>query len=391
MNNTIIYIIIYIIAIILLFVFRFTRKESFFVAYNNFKVPLNEKETDIKYLNNIFAEYNTLKAQGTSDFPSKESYEIFPYYSKFPLEKTFGDTLMNTTSKIFSNNERYKNDKIEIVKNVYDLYFKNDGKNKNYIFKIDLNDLDKKWVMTFKIFLVFDDVDNYINPLTGDIFDDKKEQPLPINIKNISLDEPLALLDDEISGIDELSNDTYYRIKNTLHLMDPFLTSNKEMVIDNKMKSDFDEKLKELVKSNSGRCFNVVNSNVKNKIDCLDLGGIWDYPPTDSEECPYYRSNKNYPNDFGGLLGNKCQLPKNMQIIGYRNISSDPKYLPLCYNCKKETDTETDTLQTNIEEENTTGTLGFCCDDQKDKNLYPDLITPDYAFAGDTYIRSRYF
>lgn len=242
MNNIIICIIICII-VILLYIFNLSRNESFFVAYNEFEVqvPLNEEESDVKNLNTLFEEYNTLKAEGTNKFPSTESYQLFPYYSKFSLEKIFGDTLINTLNLIFLKKETYKNDKIQIVKNVYDLYTKDDGKNENYIFKIDLKNLDKKWVLTFQIFLVFKDVNDYVNPLTGEIFINKKDQPLPIEIKYI---EPLTYVVEGILGRTELSNDSYYRIKNTLHLMDPFLTSNKEMVIDKNMRIEFGKKLK---------------------------------------------------------------------------------------------------------------------------------------------------
>jgi hypothetical protein len=111
------------------------------------------------------------------------------------------------------------------------------------------------------------------------------------------------------------------------------------------------------------------NVSAQTKAECIDSHGIWDYPPQDDNECPYYLANQNYPNQFGHIQNSKCQLPKNMQIIGYRNYSKN-------LNCNNH-------LINN-------GSLGFCCDEQLNKSLYPNLNTPDYAFIGDTEIRQKY-
>ena len=97
--------------------------------------------------------------------------------------------------------------------------------------------------------------------------------------------------------------------------------------------------------------------------------GIWDRPCSSDDECVYYKSNKNYPNEFGKCLQNGyCENPINAKNISYHIFSNDNK--PLCYNCNsKSWKVDTD--------------LKDCCDEQKDKEKYPFLKGPDYAFNND--------
>jgi hypothetical protein len=129
-------------------------------------------------------------------------------------------------------------------------------------------------------------------------------------------------------------------------------------------------------KAKSGFCYDTSNPYAATKSECIDSNGVWDYPPQDDAECPFYKANQNYPNTFGKIIGNKCELPKNMQIVGNRNFSYDPQYTPLCYNCKNKTTGN--------------GTLGMCCDEQNNKQVYPTLLSPDYAYIGDTEQRQKY-
>ena len=66
-----------------------------------------------------------------------------------------------------------------------------------------------------------------------------------------------------------------------------------------------------------------------------------------------------------------------MKNVGYRSYSKDAKDIPLCYNCK----------YNKID----VGTLGYCCDDQlKNKVVYPNLSSPDYAYVGDKEERKKW-
>jgi hypothetical protein len=109
------------------------------------------------------------------------------------------------------------------------------------------------------------------------------------------------------------------------------------------------------------------------------LFGVYDTPCKSNEECPFYRKNKNYDNDFGKCMENGfCELPSNMKHIGYHYFSMDRENQPLCYNCY------TNTLKT-------TTLLDSCCNEQQDKDKYPFLESADYAFNDDNQHRVNYF
>lgn len=123
-------------------------------------------------------------------------------------------------------------------------------------------------------------------------------------------------------------------------------------------------------------CYDTTFMEAQNKSECELHDGTWDAIPYSDSGCPFFNANKNYPNTFGGMIGDACQLPKNMKRRGKTKFSMDKKYQPLCYNCQ--------TNNIGI------GSLGFCCDDQKDSLKYPNLLSPDYAFDDDKQIRQKY-
>lgn len=112
--------------------------------------------------------------------------------------------------------------------------------------------------------------------------------------------------------------------------------------------------------------------------------GIFDKPCEKNEECPYYKSNLNYKNDYGKCINGKCELPVNMKNIGYHYYSYDKNYKPLCYNC---IESNNDNKEYNI----LSTTINNCCDDQFDKIKYPNLQSPDYVFENDIIKRINYF
>lgn len=94
----------------------------------------------------------------------------------------------------------------------------------------------------------------------------------------------------------------------------------------------------------------------------------WDRRCERNDECPFYQANKNYQNYFGGCIDGYCQMPVGIKPVSYRLY--DTKQKPMCYNCK-------DPLNP------------FCCDEQKNRKLYPSLKSPDYAFALDSHERMK--
>ena len=95
-------------------------------------------------------------------------------------------------------------------------------------------------------------------------------------------------------------------------------------------------------------------------------------------DCPFYESNKNYPNKFGGCRSDGyCQMPLNIKPLGYTGYYEEQK--PMCYNCKNDAWFPTSRLAT-------------CCDEQKNNpKKYPFLKGPDYAFINDKTVRFNKF
>ena len=126
---------------------------------------------------------------------------------------------------------------------------------------------------------------------------------------------------------------------------------------------------------NRKKCFAVVNgkskelNNYNNKLYCesyhsdIEQIGVWDGPCQKNEECPFYKANKNYNNDFGGCKAGYCEMPLGVNRVGFTKYAKDEPY---CYNCP-------------------VGSDGKCCnnqylDIQKDNS---EILSPDLVFIGD--------
>ena len=93
----------------------------------------------------------------------------------------------------------------------------------------------------------------------------------------------------------------------------------------------------------------------------------WDKPCTKNEDCPFYKANKNYPNNRGGCLPTgTCELPIGVRATSFRSYSIDDGYAPFCYGCKK-------------------SNSDVCCENQKSRSNGEGggLRSPDYAFPDD--------
>lgn len=119
------------------------------------------------------------------------------------------------------------------------------------------------------------------------------------------------------------------------------------------------------------KCFFPMQSfqRVDDRTSCELAGGVWDKQCTTDSDCPYFQANKNYPNFFGKCNTDTgfCQFPLGVEPLTYRK-PKNPKDA-FCYNCA-------DGMLGK-------GTIGRCCDEQKDKHRYSNLASPDYAFLGD--------
>ena len=143
--------------------------------------------------------------------------------------------------------------------------------------------------------------------------------------------------------------------------------------------------------------FNIDKSHIDNKADCEGIdgkNGIWDKICETNEECPFYKKNKNYTNEFGRCLSTGyCEFPLNMKSRSYTRPSITR---PLCHNCKtiyKNYNDSQDSKNYYIQKDNLEKCIGIdchtCCEDQKNRNLYPELNGPDYAFHDDFITRNH--
>lgn len=74
------------------------------------------------------------------------------------------------------------------------------------------------------------------------------------------------------------------------------------------------------------------DNEIGNEQGCVISGGVWDTPCNVDKDCPYFRANKNYPNDFGGCDKNSgfCKLPDGLTNLSYKKSIGTP----ICYSCK---------------------------------------------------------
>jgi hypothetical protein len=114
------------------------------------------------------------------------------------------------------------------------------------------------------------------------------------------------------------------------------------------------------------------NMIINNKYECDSLYNydgtpktyysVWDKRCEKNEDCPYFKSNTNYPNERGGCKDGFCEFPVGVKRLGFTKYDDTCLNTPLCYECK-------DT--TNLD----------CCKNSK---------KPDYVFANDSKDRIKY-
>jgi hypothetical protein len=228
---------------------------------------------------------------------------------------------------------------IRLLKAAYNITYKDTQNNeRKFIFNIDAIKTEPEIANKLIVFLTVKNVNNYIDD-TGEYNSLIQLNPTDITIDYITLSIPTVFKTDPYNY-----TNSYYYTLNRLYLLDPFPSSSKYMKVD-------------------------PDSYQPREPDVET--------PRYDFQCPFNRANKNYPNNFGKVLEDKCQLPLNMQPSGFNDYSKDPQFAPLCYNCKED-------------KRIGTTTLGMCCNDQSNKELYPNLVSPDFAYENDKPLREKY-
>jgi len=319
----------------------------------------------------------------TTEIDYKSSFQQFSSAAKFPWNDRIKDFLLFQINSVLGTDPNYTGTEWVFTRDIFNIYWKdfaNSG-TRHLVFNIFITNPRLSISKKIRVYLVVNNLSRYITD-RGDFNPFSPVNAGDLRIVYITLDEYKSPLVVDALDKQSLSDSTYY-IKNRLGLMDPFRTSGKEMEIDEEMKTKFGDVLLEkaaLKKRGDvtvyGYCFNSDSPGAITQEECVKSNGVWDTPPKTDADCAYNRANTNYPNSFGKITNWNCQFPVGMKRIGFRYYSNQPENLPLCYNCK------TNTIGK--------GTLGNCCNEQRDKTVYPMLTSPDYAFPDDRELRTKY-
>lgn len=170
-------------------------------------------------------------------------------------------------------------------------------------------------------------------------------------------------------------------IDNSLNLVYPWKTTEQQVTFDpEKAAKVLSEKAAKASEDNFF-CFGAAGTgNVVSKETCLRAGGFTDTPVVDPSTCKYYKANKNYPNERGGIRGNGyCEGPIGTQTQGFSKFVDPALAAPFCYNCKAG-------VALNGKDQG----MGPCCNDQANNLQEYNLLSPDYAFPGDAMDRRQF-
>ena len=156
----------------------------------------------------------------------------------------------------------------------------------------------------------------------------------------------------------------------------------------NSITTKIDEKIMNISRDkqfNNHTCYGLVNGKnqllpqYKNPISCksyhpeINQNGIWDAPCQVNNDCPFYKANKNYPNEYGkcNKTTGKCEMPLGVIPIGFTKYG---KIEPNCYNC-------------NINSKD-----NKCCASQMNdiKTKKVKYLSPDYIFTDDENNRKKF-
>ena len=122
-----------------------------------------------------------------------------------------------------------------------------------------------------------------------------------------------------------------------------------------------------------GQCF---FKDARDKDNCISYSkdgvGIWDTQCKYDEDCPFFKKNINYPNKRGGCINGFCEMPVNINLLGYKEYDESQIDKAVCHNCNSKYNPHCNGIE-----------CSQCCEDQKDSTLYPNLKSPDYAFPND--------
>jgi hypothetical protein len=362
--------------------YKFNGKDFFSVdAYNsNLIKDTSKSQLDIQTekIKDVLNKYYTSKDYEIEKI-DKTKYRQLSFFEKFVFEQRFKEFFINELQGVLS--KEFPDIILTSPHELKNIYWKDTLQNREYMFDITISSSNYGFTRIFSCYVILFNINNFTLD-TGEYKQDIKLQRSDIDIKYIT-----ETKEDKEELLPPRPLFNYFEIRNILHLSNG--SDEQDMKITKELEEKFQasliKKSESLETYSSGKCFDKDDTVLfsdkntdENKAKCQneDQFNRWDTVPFNSFDCPFYKKNLNYPNEFGKLINNKCEMPSNVKRQGYRFYSQEVDLQPLCYNCK------TDTIGQ--------GTLGKCCDKQLNRDEYPELLTPDYAFPGDELLREKY-
>jgi hypothetical protein len=237
------------------------------------------------------------------------------------------------------------------------------------VFLYEKRNLSTKRVILYAKIIQYSNAPGTLEIEDIDFSKDQGEKPKPLL--------PPALEPDYINTVTDSNG--YFKFKNSLGLYTPYDSSHFDMQITEKdiiLEEERREKVKKMREEYV--CFGIPDSfKIKSKEECVVYGGTWDREAQDDSDCSMFMANQNYTNNRGGAKNGYCEFPSGLQTVGFRNYDKNPeRSAPLCYNCKTHKIGQ--------------GSLGKCCEQQdNDRFIYYNLLSPDYKFPGDLLDRQN--
>jgi hypothetical protein len=242
------YYIIIIIIILSLSLYTQTFEHFEIVAYNNTYIKDNKIDTiydiESQTLQSLFDDLNIKN----KDFKEPNLDKQFILINKniaFPFSVYFKKMIIEY---LYNNIPKYKEDKIYILGKLNNIYQKDQDLSRIFIFNFTLVNPVNFFTRNIKIRLkinninlILDETRNYIDNIDDNFINSNT------NLESITLDQN-NYINFTFTPIDELYN-PYYLIKNKYYLLDPFLTSGKDLIITNKDILNFQSILNEKKKS----------------------------------------------------------------------------------------------------------------------------------------------
>lgn len=215
------------------------------VGANNIAIPTyyipSVFESETKELVKLFKD--TFSDDNVEPIGFKEHNPYIPFPFEASVKKLIIDYMKTSV-------EKFKGHKLEITSDLNKLYYKESGNDRIFIFNISLVDNTKFMSRNVRVKIKIKGIDNFIRSAETEQNEINYRTDIPSQTI-INASEILSIRLDknnyarfELQGIDSLKPN-YYQIKNILGLMDPFVTSGRDMIITDKMKKNFVKEMEE--------------------------------------------------------------------------------------------------------------------------------------------------